>query len=148
MFWLVLNVQNPNHTKTEHEKVWLSALYCIWNYFQTRIYIGPLDDDVIGTDLQQQFIQFGAIRGVSRFTVSKIYRGQYSRCSKNWMSEIRILEHPVFRQKSLDCFIYVISNNCYIKRFRLVVSVRNPDLFRVSKNQTSPVFGHLLNYQI
>jgi hypothetical protein len=34
---------------------------------QTRIYVGPLDDDVIGSDLQQQFVQFGAIRGVSRF---------------------------------------------------------------------------------
>ena len=33
---------------------------------QTKIFVGPLDDDVIGSDLQQQFAQFGPIRGVSR----------------------------------------------------------------------------------
>jgi hypothetical protein len=40
---------------------------------QTRIYVGPLDDDVIGSDLQQQFVQFGAIRGVSRYVSGTNY---------------------------------------------------------------------------
>lgn len=33
---------------------------------QNRIYIGPLDDDVIGSDLTSQFGQYGNIVGVSR----------------------------------------------------------------------------------
>ena len=39
---------------------------------QTRIYVGPLDDDVSGTDLQQQFVQFGPIQGASRFVIKRV----------------------------------------------------------------------------
>ena len=38
---------------------------------QTRIYVGPLQDNVIGSDLTQQFSQFGIINGVSRLKAGK-----------------------------------------------------------------------------
>jgi hypothetical protein len=67
---------------------------------QTRIYVGPLDDDVIGSDLQQQFVQFGAIRGVSRY-VSGI----------NYSNPKKIVSHIFQRllvSKKIQGAIYVV----------------------------------------
>ena len=38
---------------------------------QSRVYIGPLSDDVVGMDLTQQFSQFGTVSGVSRLRASE-----------------------------------------------------------------------------
>ena len=38
---------------------------------QTRIYIGPLDDNVIGTDLTEQFKQYGEIIVISKAYITQ-----------------------------------------------------------------------------